>query len=365
MRKGILNLVCAAIAVMLLCFPSLLWMQAHNSVVRKWLNGGRLTYQGELAVWVVDANVDGKGALRSWILGRSTFYKQRNFGIYPIIEPTMTLDQVRSRIASGEIPDVLLCGGDVPQSVLDHATAYQGSFPMPLVLPQRGKGLFTPVMHSGTVLLINEDALYRAGLNPPAGVEGMDEQWISYSEAELSGAFCYDDALSLMAVVLSDLPPAVQQALLNGSEGNMQEFLNGSTAVFATTQAALWQLYRQELLGRSLPDIVAYPLCGFAPRVQYAVLMQNADTHRQAAASALITILVGNKGQIALADIYALPVVSGTTCERTDLMGLWQCAQQTKYVYPGHGEVEFMDMVREGATPDEARAYAIDLCRPP
>ncbi len=365
MRRSVFSAVCAAIAILFLCFPSLFLMQAQNKVICKWLYGSRLAYEGELSVWTVDVNADGKNALYNWLAARSVFYKQRHFGIYPVLEQPMTMEQARDRMASGEVPDILLCGGNVPPDVLNHAASYEGPFPMPLMLPQYENGLLTPVMRSGTVVLINDDVLYAAGLNPPDGLEGMDGQWVEYATEELPGAFAYDDALSLMAVVLSDLPQQAQEAFLSASPAGIEDFICGHSAVFVTSLKSLWYLYRQELLGKPLPSVASYPLCGFVPRVQYAVLMHNGDAKRQEAAGAFIAVLIGKTAQTALSDIYALPVVYGAKCERADLMDLWQCEMQTEYVFCGHGEEEFMAMVNTDSSIEDLRAYASGLCRSP
>lgn len=362
MRRSVFSAVCAAVAALLFFFPSLFSLRTQNRVIQKWLYGSRLAYEGEITVWTVDTNADGKGSLSGWLDGRSAFFKERNFGVYPVLDPPMTVEEVQQRMAAGETPDVILCGSDVPPCVLERAIGYEGPFPMPLVLPQEADGLLTPVLRSGVLILVNEDALYLAGTNPPPDLAGMDGEWLDSLLELCPDAFGYDDGTSLMAVMTNEVPPAAQQALLRASPCDMQAFLNGDVAIYAASQRALWELYRQELMGKPLPGVSIHPLCSFVPNVEYAVLMQNEDAQRQEAARAFITVLVGKSAQTALGDIYALPVVEGTTCARSDLYVLWQCAPQAQYIYGGSGKEAFMEKVHAGTDILELREFVMGLC---
>ena len=167
MRRMLLGGICAVTAALFLLFPAPYLMDMRNRVLEHWLCGGKISYEGNLAVWVVDVKADGKQALMSWIRGRIAFYESNHFGIYPKAEGPMTIEEVQLRIQNGECPDVLLCGVDVSEPILGHAVRYDGPFLMDPILPQRSEGLITPILQSGTLVLINEDALYRAGLSLP------------------------------------------------------------------------------------------------------------------------------------------------------------------------------------------------------
>jgi hypothetical protein len=104
---------------------------------------------------------------------------------------------------------------------------------------------------------------------------------------------------------------------------------------------------------------------GFAPHVQYAMLMQNADAARKEAAAAFISSLLGKAAQRALADIYALPVISDVECTRDDLGFLWQNAGQVLLAYPGYGEAEFLRLIQTGASLASLRQWVQTLCLPP
>ena len=331
MRKAILTFLCAALAVLFIACPWMFLMQPRNRVVRKWLSGGSLSYEGELTVWAVDAGVGGKNALHRWLYEQSAAFKRRHFGVYPVIEDVGDMDEVRRRVQAGQCPDLLLCGGSVPKNVLDRAALYDGPFPMPLALTQREGGRLTPLMQSGAVVLINEDALYIAGLFPPEGMEGMQADWVAQTLNVLPGAFGYDDPLCLMAALAGDLPKEAQRALS--------------------------EIRRRELTGKTLPGLAAYPLCGFAAGVQYALLLPGADESRDAAARAFLTSLVGNRAQSALADVYALPVVRGASCRRADLGALWLCAEQTRYIANPSSLPGFAALCRDNASVEELNAY--------
>ena len=364
MRKILLSAACVAIAALFLLFPMPFLSYATNKVLEHWLSGGKLAYEGKIVVWTVDAKVDGKQALMSWLKSRASFFEKNHFGIYPELL-AMTMEDVASKLQQGEVPDVLLCGVDVPKQVLDCAAVYEGPFLMKPIMPQLHGGLLTPVLQSGTVVLINEDALYKAGLNPPAGLAGMEAQWLQGVMEQLPKAVAHEDGISLMAAVVSEMPSELQQAFLKSGTATLDAFLKGDIAVYLSYQSALWQLYRQDLLGKTLPGITCYPLSGFAAKIECAALMKNADKHRQQAAAAFVTTLLGKQAQTALSEIYALPTVSGTSCTRADLSALWLKAEDTAYLYPGHGVEEFVQMASGNATLSELKAYVQGLCQPP
>lgn len=364
MRKVLLSAICAVFAALFLLFPMPFLTYTRNKVLEHWLSGGKLAYEGKIVVWAVDAKVDGKQALMSWLRSRVSFFEKNHFGIYPELA-SMTMEDVTSRLQKGERPDVLLCGVDAPRVVLDCAAAYEGPFLMKPVLPQLYGGLLTPVLQSGTVVLINEDALYRAGLNPPAGLVGMEAQWLKTVSEEIPNALAYEDGVSLMAAVVSEMPADLQQAFIKSKTGTLEAFLKGDIAVYLTYQNALWQLYRQDLLGKTLPGITAYPLAGFTAKAECVALIKNEDKHRQQAAAAFVTTLLGRQAQSALAEIYALPTVSGTSCTRADLSALWQKAEETIYIYPGNGLEEFLLMTTGNASLPDLKNYVQGLCQPP
>ncbi len=365
MRKMLLGGICAVTAALMLLFPAPFLMDMRNRVLEHWLFGGKIAYEGDLSVWVVDVRADGKQSLLSWIRGRIAFYEAGHFGIYPKVEGPMTIEEVQLRMRNGAHPDVLLCGVDVPEPILENAVRYDGPFLMDPILPQRSEGLITPILQSGTLVLLNEDALYRAGLNPPAGLSGMDSQWLQTVLQELPNAAGHEDGVCLMAAVMSEMPQAMQQAFLKSKRGNLDALLKGELAIYLSQQGSLWQLYKQDLLGKTLPGVIAYPLSGLSPRMQCAVLIKNNDRHRHEAAAALITTLLGKQAQTALADIYALPVVTGTSCVRADLVSLWQKAEETEWVYPNTGEAEFLTLVSKDAPLSDLQSYVRNLCRPP
>ena len=136
----------------------------------------------------------------------------------------------------------------------------------------------------------------------------MDAQWIQTVQKELPNAIAHEDGVCLMAAIMSEMPQDMQQAFLKSKGGNLDALLKGDIAIYLTRQESLWQLYKQDILGTTLPGVIAYPLCGFSPRIQCAVLMENKDRHRREAAAAFITTLLGKQAQTALEDIYALPV---------------------------------------------------------
>jgi hypothetical protein len=175
----------------------------------------------------------------------------------------------------------------------------------------------------------------------------------------------YEDAESLMAAVMGPLPENVQKALLKGRKSVIGPFLNGDLAVYITSQNALWQLRKQELLGKTLPSFAAYPVAGFASRSECAVLFSNPDKARQQAAQAFVSLLLGRQAQTALADIYALPAVQGTACARADLAPLWQSAEKTVTVFSGKGASVFMDRVAEGAAIEVLKGIVVENCLTP
>jgi hypothetical protein len=365
MRRWIFCALCALFAALLLIVPSVFIPGAHNEVIRRWLNAGKLAYEGKLVVYAVDAGADGKGALFAYLNERAAAFERRYFGIYPIVYEPMTMGEVEARIDAGESPDVLLCADDIPGGVLAKAAPFTGSFALPQILPQRLGGRLTPLYQGGVVVLVHEDALYRHGLSPPAGIEGMDDQWVSYVLEGMPSAFAYEDGRTLMAAVMGEVGDGAQEALRRGSCLDMRAFLKGEAAVYATSQRALWELYRQELLGATLPGVIVYPLGGFVPRVQYAVLMQNADAERQSAAQAFIAMLLGKSAQAALGDIYALPASAGVSCNRMDLAALWQRAEEAELVYAGRGEEAFLQLAQGDAPLESLREFVRTLCYPP
>ena len=364
MRKVVLSAMCAITALLFLCCPTAYLLDARNRVVQHWLNGNRLAYEGKIVIWSVDAGADGKHALTSWLKSRAAVFESQHFGVYVTVMQSMTTAEVSQRMQTGECPDLLLCGSDVPQAVLQQAVAFQGPFYIEPVLPQLQTGLLTPVFQNGNVMLINEDALYRAGLSPPAGPEGMGSEWVEQTLKSLPNAFGHEDGAALMAAVLSSLPDAAQEAFVRGKACGTDAFLQGDAVIYLAHTDALWELYKGELLGKTLPGTIAYPLKGLARRVQYAILMKNANRARQVAAATFLSALLGKQAQTSLSDIYALPVVSGTTCSRVDLTALWQTADETKYVCPPTGETAFLAQVSAKAMLETLRTLALQLCKP-
>jgi hypothetical protein len=363
MRKGLPGVICALVAVILLLFPPLFYCDGSNALIRQWLNGGKISYRGKLIVAVVDAGASGKDAIEQWILDRAAAYEKRYFGIFVEVS-AMTLSEAEERIGNGDTPDVLLCGSDADKGLLERAVPFE-STGVDGALPQLNGGLLTPVFQSGVVVLVNEDALYKYGLSPPAGMETMDDAWVEGTLCAMPQAFAYEDAASLMAVVQSRLPDAAQYAMVTGKRLEVEAFFRGDAAIFAGTPRALWELYRMELLGKPAPCVIPYALMGFAPHVQYAMLMQNADAARKEAAAAFISSLLGKAAQRALADIYALPVISDVECTRDDLGFLWQNAGQVLLAYPGYGEAEFLRLIQTGASLASLRQWVQTLCLPP
>ena len=361
---------CAVLGVALLLFPGLWDTSGQKLWMQKWLRGNKLAYTGHLTVWLADVpGASGKGSAQSWVRSCMQAFEKKNFGIFLELE-CMDMAQMTARIQAGERPDVVLGdGSDSPlwQEVL---TPLYESWPMPVQLDSRLDGRWQPVFQGGYALLINEDALYSAGLSPPAGLSGLDELWIEQLRTQAPQAMARDDgdATSAMAALISpEIPEAARIALQQAPGATIAQFLNGEVAVLPASMQSVWELEKQSILGRQVPAFQSYPLSGFRGHVQYVGVIGPSKEARTQAAAAFVTLLLGKSAQSQLYTLWAAPVAfpkEGLACEQANQAMYWQAILQPGALVlpPGTQTEPFVQMLAQSPL-HEVEQWVQDACQ--
>lgn len=368
-RKWMVAL-CALLGAALLLFPGLWDTSGQKLWMQKWLRGNKLAYTGHLRIWLADVpGASGKGSAQSWVRSCMEAFEKKNFGIFLELE-CMDMEQMTARIQAGERPDVVL--GDGSGDALWEAvlTPLYEAWPMPVQLESRLDGRWQPVFQGGYALLVNEDALYSAGLSPPAGLEGLDELWMEQLLAQAPHAVARDDGdvTSAMAALCNQgIPEAARTAIQHAQGATVQQFLKGEVAVLPASMQSVWELEKQSIIGKQVPAFASYPLSGFCGHVQYAGVTGQSKQARTQAAAAFVKLLLGKSAQSQLYTLWAAPTAfpkAGLSCAQANQAMYWQAILQPGALSlpPGSQTDAFVQMLPQ-STLHEAVRWVEDACQ--
>ena len=302
-------------------------------MIQHWLRGDPVAFQGTLQIWVADGEATGKGNAAAWLQERSSAFEKKNFGIFYTMEQ-MSATVMAQRLAQGERPDMIILGDAQQADIVSYCTKLTVDVPLLSGLSLWQEDRLCPLYQTGYGLLINEDVLYEQGLNPPAGLEGLDADWVQQVQQALPQAFACDDgdATTTMAVLQSTLPELVQETIAKGESGSFSQWKEGRIAVLPCSMRTAWELEKQSILGKQLPAYTWLPLTGFSGHVQWAGVVEQADTARMDAAAQLLAFYLQKGSQQKLSEIWSIPVRAengGVPCEANAQVAFWQAAQQT------------------------------------
>ena len=368
-RKWMVAL-CALLGVALLLFPGLWDTSGQKAWMQKWLRGNKLAYTGHLTVWLADVpRASGKGSAESWVRSCMQAFEKDNFGIFLRLE-CMDMAQMTSRIQAGERPDVVLGDGSGDALWQEVLTPLYEAWPMPVQLESQLDGRWQPVFQSGYALLVNEEALYSAGLSVPAGLTGLDELWMEQLLSQSPGAVARDDGdvTAAMATLCNGtVPYAVRTAVQHAQSATVQQFLKGEVTVLPATMQSVWELEKQSIIGKQVPAFQSYPLGGFCGHVQYAGVIGPQSETRTQAGAAFVKLLLGKRAQSQLYMLWAAPAAfpkAGLACAQANQSMYWQgICQPGVLVLPPHAQADSFAQLLPQVSPDEAVQWVRNACQ--
>lgn len=305
----------------------------EEQLIEHWLRGDPVAFEGTLRIWVADGEATGKGNAAAWLQQRSSAFEKKNFGVFYTMEQ-MSATVMAQRLAQGERPDIVILGDEQQDGIAPYCTQLTVEVPLLSALSLWQENRLCPLYQTGYGLLINEDALYAEGLNPPAGLDGLDADWVQQVQQALPRAFACDDGdvTSTMAVLQSTLPELVQEAIVTGESGSLSQWKDGHIAVLPCSMRTAWELEKQSILGKQLPAYTWLPLSGFSGHVQWGGVVEQTDTARMDTAAQLLAFYLQKGSQQKLSEIWSVPVRAedgGVPCEANAQAAFWQAAQQT------------------------------------
>lgn len=299
---------CILFAAAAVLWPGLWNQPLQHQQISQWIRGKKLAYQGTLQVWYISGHASGTGDGSKWAKARLDKFEKNHFGIFYEMQG-MDAEGMQAQLAAGQRPDLIFFGNEERETV--EPLLQQSAQTAQLAPAWQEKGaaqLAWPVFYSGYAILINEQALYAAGLSPPLDIEDIDQEYIQQVQQALPNAFAYETKQAGMAAMGAQVNAQTKQALVQGDAGTRAQFLQEEIAFFACP-ASTWYAIEGMSNTQSIPSYQAVPLANLAVDTQYVGVMQTEDGAKARACDAAVAYLLSQNSQQALEDIGALPVI--------------------------------------------------------
>jgi|GEM_PF-2314568 len=303
-------------------------------------------YQGIVKMWHVVDWRTGKGAGVTYLKKCATIFEKNNLYFFVEIEG-MTMDEARSRMSQGEKPDII----SYPNGFFENSLGLERlDVDSSKILPslrkaaKSGEGNYAaPYMCGGYMLFVNQDMLYRFGLDnfDETGIpnyafnaclkglsftekRGRQEtavKSIGFDENCLlpEGGLIYhsqpkywdedaEDPYMIIPEDMDETPPA--KGLYEKAEvgGGYEDFIKEKTAMLVGSQETYMRLKRLSDQGKG-PDYMVAALSGYTDMVQYLSVFQTDDKKKGRTLSKFIEFLQGEKCQRRLEELYVFPVI--------------------------------------------------------
>lgn len=359
---------CILFALAAILWPGLWNQPLQHQQISQWIRGKKLAYQGTLQVWYISGHASGTGDGSKWARARLDKFEKNNFGIFYEMQ-VLDVPSLQARLSAGQRPDLIFFGSEQANDVEPMLQKSEQSAQMvPAWKDKTAAQRAWPVFYSGYAILINEQALYTAGLSPPLDVEDMDRSYLQQVQQALPNAFAYETKQAALAVMDAPMNEQTRQAIVQSSPGTRTQFLKEEIAFFACP-ASTWYTIEGLSNTQSIPSYQAVPLSNLAVEVQYAGVMQTEDQAKAKACDAAIAYLLTPNSQQALEDIGALPVIQ--TAEPMQAQGsitgaLWQHREEKNMrVLAGSEPVETFFATLEAAGFPDAEQWLDAACNTP